>query len=372
MILQRLTILNYRNIAEACLDFSPGINSLTGANGQGKTNLLDAIYYLSLCKSACGATDANNIRHGEDQFMITGIYEDENQGQEKITVAARRGQRKHLKRNGKEYQRFADHVGIIPLVMISPQDQELITGASEARRRFINAIISQYDAEYLAAVMRYERTIRQRNALLREDATPDATVMAVLEELMDHDAQLIYAARRTFVEEFTPFFQEIYQTLSPDQTEMPAILYSTHGDRGPLAPLLASYRERERIVGHTLHGPHRDDLTLTLRSYPLRHEGSQGQSKTFFIALKLAQYQYLRTKGRQRTPILLLDDIFDKLDTRRVSRIINYVANGMPGQVFITDTDRSHVDRMLSELGEGYSRFHVENGEIQMISDSDQ
>ncbi len=365
MILRHLSVLNYRNIAEADLHFSAGVNCLTGANGQGKTNLLDAIYFLSFCKSAGGATDALNIRHGEDYFMLSGTYEGDSGAEEKVTCSARRGQRKRLKRNGKEYQRLADHVGVVPLVMISPQDQELITGVGDARRRLMNAVISQYDASYLTAAMRYERSLRQRNALLKEDEAPEPTVMAVLEEMMSQDAEVLYAARRSFVEEFTPFFERIYRTLCPDEAEVPAIAYSSHAERGPLLGILKEYRERERIVGHTLHGPHRDDLSLTLGGYAVRHEGSQGQTKTFFIALKLAQYDFLRTKGERRTPILLLDDIFDKLDTERVARIVRYVSGGMPGQVFITDTDRSHVDRILSGLDGDYRHFHVEGGAIK-------
>ncbi len=366
MILHHLSVYNYRNIAEAELDFSDGVNCLTGANAQGKTNLLDAVYFLSFCKSCGGATDALNIRHGEDAFMISGVYSSDSGTEETISCAAHRGQRKRVRRNGKEYQRLADHVGVVPLVMISPHDQELITGISEARRRLMNGVISQYDATYLSAVMRYERTLRQRNALLRDDAEPDAEVMAVLEEMMSVDAAVIYAARRSFVEAFTPFFENIYRTLCSDVAEMPAISYASHSERGELLDLLAAYRTKERIVGHTLHGPHRDDLAFTIGGFPVRHEGSQGQTKTFFIALKLAQYDFLRTKGERRVPLLLLDDIFDKLDTERVSRIVRYVSGGMPGQVFITDTDRSHVDKILSSLSGDYRHFHVSGGEFSL------
>lgn len=364
MTLEHLSLFNYRNIAEADLTFSSGINCLTGANGQGKTNLLDAIYFLSFCKSAGGALDALNIRHGEEAFMLKGTYLLESGTEEQITLSAKKGQRKRLRRNGKEYARLSEHIGVIPLVMISPGDQELITGVSEARRRLMNVVISQYDASYLACVMRYERTLRQRNAMLRSDAPIDLTVMSVLEEMMSADASLIYAARDNFVNEFTPYFEEIYRNLCPDADEVPAISYSSHAERGPLYALLSDYRERERIVGYSLHGPHRDDLAFTLRGYAVRHEGSQGQAKTFFIALKLAQYDFLRTKGERRTPILLLDDIFDKLDTERVARIVRYVGGGMPGQVFITDTDRSHVDHILSGFDGGYRHFHVDGGVI--------
>lgn len=364
MTLEHLSIFNYRNIAEASLDFSSGVNCLTGANGQGKTNLLDAIYFLSFCKSAGGATDSMNIRHGEESFMLSGTYAADNGTQEKITCATRIGQRKVFRRNDKAYGRLSEHIGVIPLVMISPGDQELISGVSEARRKLMNAVISQYDGKYLSVTMRYERTLRQRNALLRDEAPIDPTVMTVLEEMMSEDAAVIYEARRAFVEEFTPFFEQIYRALCPDEGEVPTIAYQSHSSRGPLVALLADYRERERIVGHTLHGPHRDDLVFNLGGYAVRHEGSQGQTKTFFIALKLAQYDFLRTKGERRTPILLLDDIFDKLDTERVARIVRYVSSGMPGQVFITDTDRSHVDRILAGLDGNYRHFHVEGGSI--------
>lgn len=364
MILNRLSVLNYRNIAEAELEFSSGVNCLTGPNGQGKTNLLDAIYFLSFCKSSTGAADPLNIRHGEEAFMLSGNYTNDNGTQEKIVCSAKRGTRKRLKRNGKDYQRLADHVGAVPLVMISPQDQELITGVGEARRRLMNAVIAQYDPAYLTAAIRYERTLRQRNAMLREDATPEPTVMEVIEQMMSEDAETIYQARRNFVDEFTPFFEKIYHTLCPSETELPAIDYTSHHSRGPLHNLLAEYRERERIIGHTLHGPHRDDLALSLGGYAVKHEASQGQNKTFAISLKLAQYDYLRTKGERRTPILLLDDIFDKLDTQRVARIVRYVSAGMPGQVFITDTDRSHIDSLLATLGGAHKHFHVEAGHI--------
>ncbi|MBP3228259.1 MAG: DNA replication and repair protein RecF [Bacteroidaceae bacterium] len=367
MILRRLSVLNYRNIAEAELTFSEGVNCLTGANGQGKTNLLDAVYFLSFCKSSGGAPDALNMRHGEDFFMLTGHYLSDSGTEEKVSCGARRGQRKHLRRNDKEYSRLADHVGAIPLVMISPGDQELVSGQSDARRRFMNAVIAQYDAAYLAAAMRYERTLKQRNALLREDTPVDAGVMDVLEQMLSADAEVLYAARRAFVNEFTPFFADTYGRLCPDADELPAIAFSSHFERGSLAALLADYRERERIVGHTLHGPHRDDLLLTLGGYPVRHEGSQGQTKTFFIALKLAQYAFLRTKGERRTPLLLLDDIFDKLDTQRVERIVRFVSGGMPGQVFITDTDRSHVNRILADTKGDYRHFHVERGAITAL-----
>ena len=364
MILQHLSILNYRNIETAELDLSPGVNCLTGANGQGKTNLLDAVYCLSFCQSAGGATDSMNILHGMDYFMVSGKYQDDNGSEERIACTARRGQRKRMKRNGKEYPRLADHVGLVPLVMISPQDQELITGVSESRRRLMNAVIAQYDPNYLQATMRYERALRQRNAMLRQEQAPDLAVITVLEEMMSRDADIIYQARRTFTNEFLPFFERIYRTLCPDDNEQPSLSYTSHGARGSLLELLSSYREREHIVGHTLHGPHRDDLTLSLGGYPVRHEGSQGQAKTFFIALKLAQYDFLRTKGERRVPILLLDDIFDKLDTQRVARIVHYVSAGMPGQVLITDTDRSHVDRILSDLNGDYKHFHVSGGTI--------
>lgn len=369
MELKRISIVNYRNIEQADLTFSPKLNGIIGKNGMGKTNVLDAIYYLSFCKGATSASDAFNLRHGADFFMIQGQYAADDGSETDVICSLKQGQRKRLKCDGKDYKRISEHVGKIPLVLLSPSDSLLVSGGSEERRRFMDTVIAQYDAPYLAAAIRYERTLKQRNALLKGDAEPDADVMTVLEELMSADAAVIYEGRRAFVEAFTPIFGQLYERLCPNTHEQVGINYISHGDRGELRPILSSWRERERIVGYSLHGTHKDDLELLLNGFPVKREASQGQTKTFFIAMKLAQFVFLKQRGDRRTPLLLLDDIFDKLDADRVARIVDYVGGNDFGQIFITDTNRSHLDHILAGSQQDYRLFTVEGGHITLNHD---
>lgn len=364
MELQKITIENYRNIAHAELTFSPKLNGLIGNNGMGKTNVLDAIYYLSFCKGAQSAADAFNVRHEADFFLLQGTYDGEESGRLEVTCGLKRGQRKRLKCNGKDYKRISEHVGKIPLVLISPSDSLLVSGGSEERRRFMDVVISQYSPTYLAAIIRYERVLKQRNSLLKADDAPDDNVMLVLEEMMSGDAATIFEARKAFVEGFLPIFSELYGRLCPYAFEKVDIQYVSHGFRGEMRPLLTEYRERERIVGYTLHGPHRDDIELLLNGYPIKKEGSQGQTKTFYLSMKLAQYIFLKEHTTCHMPLLLLDDIFDKLDARRVERIIEYVGGDEFGQIFITDTNSSHLDSILAASHSDFRLFRVEDGEV--------
>lgn len=359
MILQSISVLNYKNLEQAELTFSPNVNCIVGANGVGKTNLLDAIGYLSLCRSAQGGSDSINIRHGADFFMISGQYVSELGEARSVTCSLQRGCRKRVKVDGKDLKKISEHVGNIPLVLISPSDSELISGGSEERRKFMDQVIAQYDAPYLEALIRYERCLKQRNALLKQEEEPDASVLDVLEMMMSRDAAIIYAARRVFAEEFRPIFQKMYATLSRQEVEDVEIEYQSHGERGDLEPILHDWRARERLVGYTLHGTHKDDLLLSLKGYPVRREGSQGQTKTYFIAMKLAQFLYLKQKGHCHTPLLLLDDIFDKLDDSRVGNIIDYVSGDDFGQIFITDTQREHLDKILAATQRDYRLFHI-------------
>lgn len=337
----------------------------------GKTNVLDAIYYLSFCKSAITQSDQHNVRHGEDLMMLKGLYYNVLGEHEEISCGVRRGQHKVFKRNDKAYRRFSEHVGLIPLVMIAPSDSELITGTSEERRRFMDVVISQYDVAYLESLIRYQKTLQQRNALLRQETEIDWSLCSLLEELMDQDSLIIYNSRRAMVDEFVPIFQTLYNALCPHANESVNIRLVTHADRGQLLGLLQNGRERERIVGYTLHGPHKDELELLLDGYNVRREGSQGQQKTYFIAMRLAQYLYLKQKGERRTPILLLDDIFDKLDADRVTSIVNYVSGPDFEQIFITDTNRDHLDSLLAASNRDYRLFHVQNGEITLQNTSE-
>lgn len=365
MTLEHLSLLNYKNIAAAELALSPNVNCFIGANGMGKTNILDAVYFLSFGKSASSLTDGGCIRHGEDFFMLQGRYAGDAGEHETVSCGMKRGQRKRLRRNDKDYKRLSEHVGVIPLVMLSPSDEQLITGGSEERRKFMDAVISQTSPRYLESLLRYTKTLQQRNALLKQEDTPDEGLLDTLEALMSADAQVLYEARRDFVAAFLPLFSALYGRLCNAASEDVDIRYETHGDRGPLDVLLRDGRVRERIVGYTLHGPHKDNLDLLMNAHGVRREASQGQIKTFFIAMKLAQFLYLKDRGERRTPLLLLDDIFDKLDAGRVGCIVDYVSGADFGQIFITDTNRDHLDRILAATHRDYRLFVVEEGSVR-------
>lgn len=368
MQLERISIVNYKNIEQADLEFSANVNCFVGSNGMGKTNLLDAVYYLSFCKSASAQSDACNVRHDADFFMIQGIYGGDNGGIERVNCAVKRGSRKRVKCNDKDCKRFSEHVGRIPLVMISPSDSLLVTGGSEERRKFMDTVISQYAPHYLECLIRYEKALKQRNALLKEENEPDWSIVEILEDMMSDTAAVIFEERREFVDRFVPIFQRIYNALCNTDREVVEIAYLSHGFRGELKPQLVEGRMRERIVGYTLHGMHKDDLQLMFNGYPIKQEGSQGQTKTYFIAMKLAQFVFLKEKGERRVPILLLDDIFDKLDAGRVGRIIDYVSGDEFGQIFITDTNREHLDGILAATAKDYRLFTVKDGIVDYIN----
>ncbi len=363
MILKRISIVNYKNLEQAELDFSPKINCFIGQNGMGKTNLLDAVYYLSFCKSASNPIDSQVIRHNQEYFVIQGFYEQEDGGVEEIYCGMKRRHKKQFKRNKKEYTRLADHIGFIPLILISPADADLIAGGSEERRRFMDVVISQYDQAYLDALMRYNRALVQRNTLLKQEAEPDAGLMDVWEEMMASAGEEIYRKRMRFIEEFIPTFQSIYAYIS-QEGEPVGLTYVSQLQTRDLAQSLRDNRLRDRIVGYSLVGVHKDDLEMTLDGYPMKREGSQGQNKTFLIALKLAQFDFLKKTGSNTAPLLLLDDIFDKLDARRVEQIVKLVAGDSFGQIFITDTNREHLDKILQKTEQDYKLFEISHGEI--------
>ena len=368
MILERLSIINYKNIPEATLDLSPKFNCFIGQNGAGKTNVLDAIYFLSFCHSAQTTQDSMVIRHDEDFFVIEGSYADGTN----IYCGMKRGTKKHFKRNKKEYKRLSEHIGQIPIVLISPADTYLIEGGSEERRRLMDLVIAQLDHPYIEALNRYNKALQQRNAMLRqEDGEPDPEVLALFEEQMAHEGEFIYERRNRFVSELIPLFQQFYTTISSGHEEV-SLSYTSHCQRGPLLDIIRRDRMKDRAVGYSLHGIHRDDLEILLDGHPMRREGSQGQLKTFVIALKLAQFEFLKRRNATlnpqsttlNTPILLLDDIFDKLDARRVEQIIGLVADEQFGQIFITDTNRDHLDQILSQGHFDHKLFHVSDGEV--------
>ena len=360
MILKRISILNYKNLEQVELGFSAKLNCFFGQNGMGKTNLLDALYFLSFCKSSANPVDSQNIRHGQDFFVIQGFYEAEDGTPEEIYCGMKRRSKKQFKRNKKEYGRFSDHIGFLPLVMVSPADSELIAGGSEERRRFMDVVISQYDKEYLEALIRYNKALQQRNTLLKSESPVEEELFLVWEEMMAQAGEV--RKREAFIEEFIPIFQSFYSFISQDK-ETVGLSYESHARDASLMEVLKQSRERDKIMGFSLRGIHKDELNMLLGEFPIKKEGSQGQNKTYLVALKLAQFDFLKRTGRT-VPLLLLDDIFDKLDASRVEQIVKLVAGDRFGQIFITDTNREHLDRILHKVGSDYKIFRVEQGVI--------
>ena len=373
MILEKLSLINYKNIREATLELSPKINCMIGRNGVGKTNILDAVYFLSFCHSASNPVDSALIRHDEDFLFLEGTYSDSASDispstfnpppSTMISCGMKRGSKKHFRRNKKEYRRLSEHIGLIPLVMVSPADTLLIDGGSEERRRLMDMVISQYDHTYMEAVSRYNKALQQRNAMLKLEEEPDPEIIGLWEEQMAIEGERIYQRRLSFVSELTPIFQHYYERISDNREEV-AIDYVSHCQRGPLLEVIRRDRQKDRIMGYSLHGTHRDDLVFSLGGHPIRREGSQGQHKTFVIALKLAQFDFLKRTNGGNTPLLLLDDIFDKLDSSRVEEIVKLVAGEEFGQIFITDTNREHLDQILAASSHDYKIFFVEDGEV--------
>ena len=403
MILQSLNILNYRNIREASLEFAPKLNCFVGLNGQGKTNVLDAIYLLSFAKSAFTSQDSLNITHGEEMAMVQGVYSTKSiverpslqdskplseDGLMTISCGLRKGVKKQFRRDKKDYPRLIDHIGLIPLVMISPADQLLIDEGSDERRRFMDVVISQSDRKYLDSLTRYNALLKQRNALLKqyaEAAAPPDDLLEVLEWQMVEPAEYIFKARTEFFEAFQPYFEEVYRRISgrknatetdnpdkPEGPEVPGLRYVSQLQDRDLREAYVRTRQRDLILGWTSQGVHKDDLEMKLGEWPLKQVGSQGQQRTFILAMKLAQALYLSKVESQKSkdrlaqsqrPILLLDDIFDRLDGERVERIVNMVQGEEFGQIFITDTDRQHLTEILKP-NENAKIFHVEGGRV--------
>lgn len=365
MFLRKLSIVQYKNIAQADFAFSPKINCFLGNNGMGKTNVLDAIYYLSFCKSFSNTLDNQNISHNDDFFMLQGFYDLEEK-EEEIYCGMKRRSKKQFKRNKKEYERLSDHIGLLPLVMISPEDSVLILGGSEERRKFIDQVISQSDKHYLNALINYNKALLQRNSMLKSDKQLiNNELMEILEEQMSRSADYIFERRCRFIEEFTPIFQEYYDFIC-NGNEKVSLSYESHLSEGNLADQLKQNREKDYIIGYTTKGIHKDDLEMKLGDYPLKRIGSQGQNKTYLIALKLSQFAFLKNSSNT-LPILLLDDIFDKIDALRVEQIIKLVSDDTFGQIFITDTNRQYLDEIIEKSNENFHLYVVENGNFTQL-----
>lgn len=361
MYLKKLVLINFKNIAQAEITLSERLNCFVGDNGAGKTNVLDAVYYLSMSKSALSMTDGQSVRHGEDFFVVEGTYAGDSGSSDTVNCSFLRRSGKVLKLNGKEYDRMADHVGRFPVVMVSPQDSVLITDAAEERRRYLNAFLSQLDRDYLASLMRYNAVLAERNRFLKSSS--DEQMLQIYDmQLADHAAR-IYERRRDIIDRMRPLVAEFYRQLSGDREQV-EIEYRSELASASMGELLLASRERDIVNGFTTSGVHRDDMSLRIGGYPLRKYGSQGQQKSFLMSLKLAQYRILAEVCGER-PLLLLDDLFDKLDTSRVENLLSLVAGDGFGQIFITDCNRSRLETILSRAGEKYALFMVEGGDIR-------
>lgn len=361
MRLTSISILNYKNIPEANLTFSPKINCFIGNNGMGKTNILDAIYYLSFCKSHSNPIDSQNILHGADFFLLQGLY-DINDQKEDIYCGMKQRHKKQFKRNKKEYERLSDHIGLLPLVMVSPSDTELISEGSEERRKFIDGVISQYNKTYLNHLLSYNNALKQRNALLKSETVIDDSLLEIWEEQMSFYGNYIYNQRQLFISEFIPVFQKFYSHISLENEQVGLNYISQHHEHN-IKERMIETRSRDKILGYSTQGIHKDDLEMSLDSFPIKRVGSQGQNKTYLISLKLAQFDFLQ-RAHNISPLLLLDDIFDKLDALRVKQIIELVSSETFGQIFITDTNREHLDAILAQLRKDARIFTVKNGQI--------
>ncbi|MDR0415164.1 MAG: DNA replication and repair protein RecF [Prevotellaceae bacterium] len=361
MRLKHLSVVNFKNIRQLELDPAAKLTCLVGSNGEGKTNLLDTLYLLSMCKSSAGLTDRQCICHGEDFFLVKGTYHVRD-GEEVVSCGCTRADGKVFKRNANAYERLADHIGMLPLVMISPADSALISESGEERRRYLNSIIAQLDRSYLSAVARYGKALQQRNKMLKDAQAFSGEVLEIVDGQLSACAAEIFAGRTQLVDDLTPLFQKYYELISQGK-ERVQLSYASDMKDGGLLELLKQSFARDRALQFTSVGVHRDDLALLLDGYPIKKLGSQGQQKTMLLALKLAQVELLRLRLGIH-PLLLLDDIFDKLDMQRVKNLIGVISHSALGQIFLTDSNKTRVDALLHEVQWDYKVLEIKGGEI--------
>jgi DNA replication and repair protein RecF len=364
MHLERLSLLNFKNIETLSLDFSPKINAIVGDNGEGKTNILDAIYYLSFCKSYFLASDQGVINHNAPFFVVEGWYS-RNDKEEHIYGGIKREQKKQFKRNKKQYDRLMDHIGLFPLVIISPTDRDLILEGSEVRRKLMDSVISQSDKPYLQNLVSYNKVLGQRNALLKyfaKNRTFDGETLGIYNMQLSELANEIYLKRNAFIEQLQPVFDRYYAALSSSK-EMVSLSYKSQLHTSALLPLLESVLDRDKVLQYTSVGVHKDDLEFSIGDYPIKKIGSQGQQKTFLIALKLAQYESIKEASGIK-PILLLDDVFDKLDDKRVEALVSLVNEQHFGQIFITDTHPQRTSEIVEKINDESKTFEIKDGSL--------
>lgn len=365
MHLNELSIINFKNYEEANLTFSPEINVFVGNNGQGKTNMLDAIYYLSFCKSFLNPIDKQSIRIGEKFFLLNSSYLKDEKKLD-IRISVQMGQKKKVKRNKKEYEKLSEHIGELPAVVISPYDTNLIIEGSETRRKFIDSIISQYDRYYLDSLIRYNKVLQQRNALLKqfqELRIFDQESIDVWDAQLVSLGEIIFDKRKKFLSEFIPVFQRYFDLIS-NKSEVISIAYESQLSAGDFAGQLEQVKRKDSAIGYSTVGIHKDDLVFLIHEQPIKKFGSQGQQKSFLIALKLAQFEMIRNLLNTK-PILLLDDVFDKLDHERVKHLMKLVSDHEFGQVFISDTDADRIEKVFKEIDIERFVFEVKGGAVE-------
>lgn len=359
MVLNSLSLVNYKNFESASFDLNETINCFVGSNGIGKTNVLDAIYHLAFGKSYFNPIATQNIKHGEGFFVVDGVFNKHDQT-EKIIVSFKKGQKKVIKRNGKAYDKFSDHLGFIPLVIISPADRDLIIEGSETRRKFIDSVISQSNKAYLTQLINYNKILSQRNALLKYFAlnnTFNTQTLEVYNEQLHTYGSEIFKTRAAFLDAFIPIFKARYNTIS-NCNETVSLTYNSDLHNEKLSSLLTKSLNKDRALQYTSVGIHKDDLNFEIETHPIKKFGSQGQQKSFLIALKLAQFDFIKAKCGV-APILLLDDIFDKLDETRVAQLIKLVNDAQFGQIFISDTHADRTERIIKQIHQSYKMFKL-------------
>jgi DNA replication and repair protein RecF len=363
-ILEKIVISDFRNIILQELEFSPNVNCVSGNNGEGKTNLLDAIYYLSMTKSAFALSDKFNFRHGTEEFSLSGLYRMENGLSSRFSVKMTSKGEKKMKRDEKQYGKVSEHIGVLPVVMVSPSDISMVSESGEERRRFVNAVLSQMDREYMTSLQQYNRLLLQRNKMLKEQDV-DRGLLEVIDMRMSTFAEPVFQARKKFVEELTPIVQEYYKALSGD-SEQVSIEYDSELSKASLEQILAASYDKDRALKYTSAGIQRDDFLFKMNGHPIRRYGSQGQQKSFLVSLKFAQYELMK-KNYGFAPVLLLDDVFDKLDMSRISNLLEMVASNDFGQIFITDSNKVRMAGIVDKLTQDRAYFDTSAGTFRRL-----
>lgn len=363
-VLEKIVISDFRNIQLQELEFSPNINCISGNNGEGKTNLLDAVYYLSMTKSAFATSDRFNFRHGTEEFSLAGTYRMDNGLSSRFSMKMTSKGEKKVRRDDKPYSRVSEHIGVLPVVMVSPSDISMVSESGEERRRFMNAVLSQMDQSYMSSLQQYNRLLMQRNKLLK-DQVADQGLLEVIDMRMSTLAEPVFQARRKFVEDLRPIVSEYYKAVSGD-SEQVDIEYDSELFKASLDLILASAFDRDRALRYTSSGLQRDDLKFMMNGHPIRRYGSQGQQKSFLVALKFAQYEIMK-RSYGFAPILLLDDVFDKLDMGRIANLLQMVSGQDFGQIFITDSNKVRMSGIVDRLTSDRAYFETVAGTFKKI-----